>query len=266
MALQLPMFGSNGQHCLLGSVVPTGVDHEAAAFVQALPPVIRPDIIRGFDGSTSKDGNVWGRLLGFIRFKWQRTLGLDQECANIVKSLPERAQMICLTEFDPSGTKDGNVAGRLQGFVKRVLARTGEAQPQRMAAVAPPIGFGGGGRPIARVGGPPARIGGAPARVGVQPARVGGDGGDSQRDADIQNFLLRCGLDETAAPLLEELSEEGLHKVLTNFDPSGTKDGNVLGRLEGYVRHAKRGSGQPAQRIEICRRHLRQLLMVFKLL
>merc|ERR1712232_274301 len=62
-------------------------------------------------------------------------------------------------------------------------------------------------------------------------------------DENIQNFLLRCGLDETAAPLLQELSDEGLQKGLTNFDPSGTKDGNVLGRLEGYVRHAKRGSG-----------------------
>merc|ERR1719215_922727 len=111
-----------------------------------------------------------------------------------------------------------------------------------MAAVAPPAAFGGAARPIARVGAPIARVGGAPARIGGPPARASGG---SDRDVDIQNFLARCGLDETAAPLLQELSEEGLQKVLNNFDPSGTKDGNVLGRLQGYVRHAQRGSGQP---------------------
>jgi len=49
-------------------------------------------------------------------------------------------------------------------------------------------------------------------------------------------FLERCGLDVSAAPVLEALPPDILTTVIHEFDPSGTKDGNVLGRLQGYIR------------------------------
>merc|ERR1712107_44978 len=52
----------------------------------------------------------------------------------------------------------------------------------------------------------------------------------------IANFLESCGLEPSAGQLLEGLSEEALHMVVTEFDPSGTKDGNVQGRLEGFLK------------------------------
>merc|ERR1719433_1945461 len=95
-------------------------------FIDGLPEEVRYKVISGFDGAGTKDGNVWGRLLGYARHIWAKFLGLDQECVNLVKGLPEEAQMICLTNFDPSGTKDGNIAGRLQGFAKKALAQAGQ--------------------------------------------------------------------------------------------------------------------------------------------
>merc|ERR1712039_954866 len=55
-------------------------------------------------------------------------------------------------------------------------------------------------------------------------------------DPAAEAFLERCQLDATALELLEPLPQELQVKVMNEFDPSGTKDGNVLGRLEGYVR------------------------------
>lgn len=211
------------------------LDHAAASFIQALPDIVRGQIISGFDGSSSKDGNVWGRLLGFTRFKWARALGMDKECVDIVKSLPEEAQMMCLVEFDPSGTKDGNVAGRLQGFVKKALARTGHSS-SAMSHVSSASPAAYGVDPRAQNVYDNSRSfpkGKGKGKRGINPA--------------IADFIARCGLDDSATSFLEGLPEDVLDKVLTQFDPSGTKDGNVMGRLEGYVRcYARRASSNSA--------------------
>jgi len=62
--------------------------------------------------------------------------------------------------------------------------------------------------------------------------------GGAQLSGDplVAGFLERCGLDPSAAACLEPLPEDLLARVLSDFDPSGTKDGNVLGRLQGYIR------------------------------
>lgn len=225
-----------------------GLDDRIAAFLHALPEMVRDHVVSGFDGSGTKDGNVWGRLLGFIRATWARSLGLDQASVATIKALPEDAQMICLTDFDPSGTKDGNVAGRLQGFVRKAMAQAGHSSrgPGGPGAAGTAIsggssGYGGhaahASQPVhtGSYGGHIGHAGpGVDALAGrgpVRPARPG-----LAADPAVQGFLARCGLDASAVSLLESLSEEGLATAIHDFDPSGTKDGNVLGRLQGYVR------------------------------
>ncbi len=39
----------------------------------------------------TKDGNVWGRLLGYTRSHWSRFLRVDQETSSYIRSLPEEA-------------------------------------------------------------------------------------------------------------------------------------------------------------------------------
>merc|ERR1712087_226854 len=104
-----------------------------------------------------------------------------------------------------------------------------------LSAAPPPVSYGVQAAPIARVG----------SKAPLQ--QLEGD-----RESDIAAFLARCDLDETAWTLLEEQSDAVLEKVMTEFDPSGTKDGNVLGRLEGFVRSLSareaRGGLPPAKR------------------
>merc|ERR1712050_716698 len=70
-----------------------------------------------------------GRLLGYVRVKWARALGIDHACVAILKGLPEGAQMQTMVEFDAAGTKDGNVTGRFSGYLKKVCAVNNLPQP-----------------------------------------------------------------------------------------------------------------------------------------
>lgn len=195
-----------------------GLDGRAVHFLQALPEPVRDHVIAGFDGSGTKDGNVWGRLLGFARHTWARSLGLDQASVAFIKTLPEEAQMICLTDFDPSGTKDGNIAGRLQGFAKKALAQ---------ASARVPTGASNANYVVNAT---------SYSDVGVARAPVPMLKASLSSDPLVMGFLERCGLDMSTVSYLESLPEDVLARVLSDFDPSGTKDGNVLGRLQGYVR------------------------------
>merc|ERR1711920_715522 len=116
--------------------------------------------------------------------------------------------MLCLAEFDPSGTKDGNVAGRLQGFVKKVLVRSGYSSRGAPTLMSPV--------PVAQYAQRPAPAA-APQRRRTQIETV-------EASATIPDFIERCGLDESSTLFLEGLEEDVLTKVLTEFDPSGTKD------------------------------------------
>merc|ERR1712050_583746 len=131
------------------------------------------------------------------------------------------------------------MGGRLQGYVRH--AQRGSGQPngapkRTMSAAPPPVSYG-----VQR----------APAPV-VSSSKVPLQQLEGNRDVDIAAFLARCDLDESAWSLLEEQSEAELEKVMTEFDPSGTKDGNVFGRLEGFVRSLSareaRGGLPPAKR------------------
>lgn len=198
-----------------------GLNESAQRFLEAIPLNLQDIVLASFDGSATKDGNVWGRLLGFVRFQWGRSLGLDLDTVNYVKSMPEDAQMILITEFDARGTKDGNVAGRVMGFAKKAMAsahgaaaEAPEAKSAKSAHAQVLATLGGASRPV------------------VQQSPVQ----DLRNDPAVQEFIQRCGLDDSAVALLEPLDADTLANVLQCFDPSGTKDGNVLGRLNGYIK------------------------------
>lgn len=221
-----------------------GLDTRTVHFLQSLPEPVRDHVLAGFDGNGTKDGNVWGRLLGFVRHTWARSLGLDQASVALVKSLPEEAQMICLTDFDPSGTKDGNVAGRLQAFVKKAMAQAGQLARAPAACPATALASGShaalaptvaGFADAASMRGAPA-AGGSFADAAVARAPVPSLKAALSCDPQVIGFLERCGLDMSTVAFLETLPEDVRAKVMNEFDPTGTKDGNVLGRLQGYVR------------------------------
>merc|ERR1719401_2550168 len=58
----------------------------------------------------------------------------------------------------------------------------------------------------------------------------------NRAEVDLMSFLQRCNLDEQALPWLQSLPDDIITTVVSEFDPTGTKDGNVIGRLQGYVR------------------------------
>lgn len=189
-----------------------GLDEAGAHFLEALSQDVRDTIISDFDPRGTKDGNVFGRLLGFARAVWAQRLGLDaaqqQEAAVLLRGLPEEAQTRVMTQFDFSGTKDGNILARLQRFANDVASRYAPTATVRVASsLAPPIR-----------------------------ASVSASNGPSQLSTAVSEFVVRLGLDSATLAFLQALPEEVRSVVLTSFNPNGTKDGNVWGRLFGFVR------------------------------
>jgi len=229
------------------------LDSNAENFLYAIPAPIREIVLNSFDGSGTKDGNLWGRLLGFTRIVWAKFIGLDQSTSNYIRTLPNEVQVAVLTMFDPSGSKDGNVAGRLEGFLKKVIKQY-EMQygplsgPEASTAHAGashamcPQADGGAWYGAAKGGGSGYR----------RDANVGGTWQSKPpgiTDPSVTAFMERCGFDSSGAEYLESLPADVLAIVVRQFDPSGTKDGNVLGRLQGYVRALVRkrsGNSDPA--------------------
>jgi len=195
-----------------------GLDDAGARFLEALPPEVRDTVITDFDPRGTKDGNVFGRVLGFARVVWAQRLGLDklqqQEASSMLRSLPEEVQARVLTQFDVSGTKDGNILARLQRFANDVASRHAPAAIVASRIAAP-----------VRANLPPANLPAttmAPAACGTSP--------------QVSDFVARLGLDANCASFLSGLPEEVRTAAVTSFNPSGTKDGNVWGRFFGFLR------------------------------
>ena len=178
-----------------------GLDGATAEFLATLPPDVFVAAVRSFDPSGTKDGNVWGRLFGFLRSVWCQKLGMDPAAVGLLKSLPEDTQRMVMTRFDASLSKDGNVTARLQSFAASVACHASGA---------------GAGTP-------------APQGPGVQ-VQVGGN------TRAVQGFAARWSLSAESAAFLEALPVEISGRVLSSFRADGTKDGNVWGRLFGFVR------------------------------
>mmetsp|Transcript_31713 Transcript_31713/g.61297 ORF Transcript_31713/g.61297 Transcript_31713/m.61297 type:complete len:624 (+) Transcript_31713:102-1973(+) len=195
-----------------------GLDESGAYFLEALPPEVRDTVITDFDPRGTKDGNVFGRVLGFARAVWAQRLGLDklqqQEASSVLRSLPEDVQARVLTQFDVSGTKDGNVLARLQRFANDVACRH-----------APTAAVAGRHTTPVRANLPPTNL---PATTMASAAC----GSSSQ----VSDFIACLGLDANAASFLSGLPEEVRTAAVTSFNPSGTKDGNVWGRFFGFLR------------------------------
>jgi len=195
-----------------------GLDDAGARFLEALPAEVRDTVITDFDPRGTKDGNVFGRVLGFARVVWAQRIGLDklqqQEASSMLRSLPEDVQARVLTQFDVSGTKDGNILARLQRFANDVACRHAPA-----AVVA--------GRLAA-----PVRANLPHTNMPATPLASAACGSSPQ----VSDFIARLGLDANSASFLSGLPEEIRTAAVTSFNPSGTKDGNVWGRFFGFLR------------------------------
>jgi len=188
-----------------------GLDAASASFLQALPEEVRTVVLTSFSPSGTKDGNVWGRLFGFVRSVWAQRLGLDAGTVSFLKSLPEETQRVVMVKFDPSRTKDGNVAARLESFARSV------ASYPHQGARPPAFGQAGG--------------------AAVPPSvHMGATDSSSATPAALRDFTQRWGLNAQATAFLEALPEAVWSVVVGSFNANGTKDGNVWGRLFGFVR------------------------------
>jgi len=212
-----------------------GLDESTADFLMAIPQALRESVLRNFDGSGTKDGNVWGRLFGYVRRGWVSTIGLEPSATKFIQDLPEPVQIICIKEFDHTSTKDGNVFGRLQAFSRKAAkiaeGNSGPMQSHQHHQATPPWATKMSAAPQQQHAVHWNHA--APAEMTSSVAY-----GDQASDLrpELEEFMFRCSLDEQALPWLQSLSEDILRTVIMEFDPSGTKDGNVLGRLQGYVR------------------------------
>eukprot|EP00933_Yihiella_yeosuensis_P033961 TRINITY_DN2754_c0_g4_i1.p1 TRINITY_DN2754_c0_g4~~TRINITY_DN2754_c0_g4_i1.p1 ORF type:complete len:576 (-),score=75.56 TRINITY_DN2754_c0_g4_i1:93-1820(-) len=191
------------------------LDDDAVELLEALPQEVLHQVITGFDGSNTRDGDVVARFLGYVRLHWSKHYELDEECLFALKRLPPEGQFIIFTEFDPTGCRDGNVAARLRGYLKKVEVQMerelGDSVGSASWYQAPPTRTSSGGSASSR-----------------QPDRA-------TRNA-IRNFVRQQELDDSCRSLLESVHDpDVLATVLEEFDPRGTKDGNMLGRLKAYV-------------------------------
>lgn len=187
-----------------------GFDASVTEWLAAVSPAIRDVVLHEFDGQGSEDQSMLSRLLSFSRPVWARNLGIDAESLSIVEGFPLDTQLVVLQKFDPTGTKDGNVAIRLQRFAESVALRHEQGGYQPPPPPAPPAPT------------PPA-------------------------PPEVLAFIQRCGLDHSSVSFLMKLDPEVRQVVMADFNPGGTKDGNILGRLQGFARAVtqSRGSKRP---------------------
>lgn len=199
------------------------LDASARQVLEALPDEVLVEVLQGFDASNTRDGNVTGRFLGYVRRKWAQHYELEDDCIFTMKRLPEEGQILCLTTFDPWTTRDGNISARLRSFLWKIEAQVTDN----------------------------ARWWDSSSRYDKYYGKSGYDRYDdysydyddvqpradrATRDA-ILKFVARWDLDLATGAYLESLKDpDVLARVLEEFDPSGTQDGNVLGRLKAFVR------------------------------
>jgi len=220
-----------------------GLDEAQAGFLSGLPAEVQERVFRSFDPAGTKDGNVWGRLFGFVRTVWNRAQGLDKSCVDMIKGLPEDAQCTVMLKFDPGRSTDGNIAARLEAFCRSVGGK-GRGAPVRHGA--PPAAAWGHAQASAEWEHPQSQWHaqrGAPAPH-WQPS-LGHGGGYPPRGgyarapppmSPVEAFVRQWDLNPEAGAFLADLPETVSSSVFGSFTASGTKDGNVWGRLFGFVR------------------------------
>jgi len=195
-----------------------GLESSASKVLEALPDEVLGEVMQGFDGSSTRDGNVTGRFLGYVRKKWAQHYELDDDCVYALKRLPEEGQVMCLTTFDPWTTRDGNISARLRSFLWKVEAQLAESDSWYDKSHASYWKHG-------------YDYDYADYHDDTRPRTD-----RATRDA-ILKFVARWDLDLAVGAFLETVKDpDVLARVMEEFDPSGTQDGNVLGRLKAFVR------------------------------
>eukprot|EP00927_Polykrikos_kofoidii_P029985 TRINITY_DN25865_c0_g2_i1.p1 TRINITY_DN25865_c0_g2~~TRINITY_DN25865_c0_g2_i1.p1 ORF type:complete len:546 (+),score=77.91 TRINITY_DN25865_c0_g2_i1:114-1751(+) len=233
-----------------------GLSHDVVnQLLQDAPLDVQETVLQNFDGSQTKDGNVLGRLQGYIATLLSRKgispgimtrpsevaqfaerWGLSHDVVNqVLRDLPLDIQETVLHNFDGSKTKDGNVMSRLQGYIATLSRRKG-VQPTLQAV------------PLMNMAQPmrqmlvPHQYFVMPPQPHQRPMVFHGPQG-SGTPSDETQFVSRWNLGEDALRLMQNLPLTVKQHVINNFDGSGTKDGNVLGRLQGYIASQLRRHG-----------------------
>lgn len=204
---------------------------DLATWLAALPEELSQSAVRGFDPSGTKDGNVSGRFLGYVRGLWQRRLRLSDEAAAYIRSLPEEVQMKVMADFDASGSKDGNVSARLMGFANFVNSRHAGGSSHPAVPSAPPRTYSS---PDSRSEG--SRLRSVFTSIAPAPQSFRPPSRTNLSYGSLDEFVRRWNLDQRAAAFMQALNDDLRRRVLESFDASATKDGNAWGRLLGFVR------------------------------
>jgi len=239
---------------------------EGIVALSRLPESVKQRVMQNFDGSAAKDGKVFARFKGYVAAQLKRSgyEALPVEPADMerfvekwclehdrVKQLfegvPAEIQDAVIQNFDGL-TKNGNVMGRLQGYLNGLLRRKGVLG-----------GMPGAQAPAAQY---PALLADPFVDYSLDPAVALDPNATTIHAATYPAhttsatpsfgtpeelaFATRWGLDDEAIYLLRGLPENIKAHIIANFDGSATKDGNVLGRLKGYVTAQVRRFGMPA--------------------
>jgi len=165
-----------------------GLNSEAAAFLADLPEEVSSSVFNSFDAAGTKDGNIWGRLFGFVRSVWSIKNKIGKDVVNFVKTLSEEQQMAVMVGFDPAQAAGSDPISYIQDIADNMQTATSHESEY-----------------------------------------YSGDDG-------IAGFARTYNLDDDGIKFLESLSEEVCSKVIADFQPGGTKDGNVFARLQSFAR------------------------------
>ncbi|CAK0830466.1 unnamed protein product [Prorocentrum cordatum] len=223
--------------------------------------------------AVARDGNVWGRLLGFVLSVWIQKQGVDEEAAAYLRGVHEAwGAAEARAKEHPAGLPGPPVSNRPEQwaegdrrvFLKEILGGIATLRffHLRLSYCDRQIG------PENRDAAPDLRVqlrvhqradngqeqeteqnsvldafqciaeaaldaAGGASRLAVAPAAEAARGAAE----DVDAFVQRCGLeDQPAAEFLRGLLPEVRAVILADFDPGGTKDGNVFGRLQGFAR------------------------------
>merc|ERR1712012_25035 len=81
-----------------------------------MPESVQSIVLTSFKASGTKDGNVWGRLFGFVRSVWSQRVGLDNQAFGTLRSLPEESQMTIMMCHNGEQESASYVASQIQSF------------------------------------------------------------------------------------------------------------------------------------------------------
>lgn len=218
------------------------LDSWALEVLQALPNEVQQEVLTGFDASSTRDGNIGGRFLGYVRGKWSRYLELEEDVIFRIKRLPQEGQVMCLTQFDPTSTRDGNVSGRMRGFLWKIDSQLADAAKHDKS-----YGYDRSYRGDYQDYRSYQSYPNYEVRrwsyddYGASDSYYGHGGHSEAKDTGMRDailkFVSRWNLEIAVGAYLETLKDpDVVARVLEEFDPSGTQDGNVLYRLKSFVR------------------------------